>query len=52
MVFLLNLILAIAAGMLSNYILILSSVKDPVKIILAVLVGIAVFLADFASLIL
>ncbi len=49
MVFLLNFIIAIVVGFMTDYVLARIGVTDPVKIILAVLVAIAVLLANFAS---
>lgn len=49
MEFLLNLILGIVAGFLADFILGRMKVTDPIKVILAVLIGIVVFLADLAE---
>lgn len=49
MILLLNLLIAFLAGVLADYILGRSGVADPVKLIVAVIVGILVFLLSPAA---
>jgi hypothetical protein len=49
MTLLLNLIIAIVAGFIADYILGRVGVADPIKVVLAVLVAIVVFLANPAG---
>ena len=49
MIFLLNLLFAFLAGMLANYLLATTGVSDPIKIILAIIVGFVVFFANLAA---
>lgn len=47
--FILNIIFGLIAGFLTDYVLARMGVSDPVKVLVAVLVGVVVFLADLAS---
>lgn len=49
MVLLLNIVLGLLAGVLADYLLGRAGVSDPVKLIVAVLVGVVVFLANLAA---
>lgn len=49
MVFILNVLFGLVAGVLTDFVLRRVGVADPAKVLIAVIVGIVVFLANFAA---
>lgn len=49
MIFLLNIVFGLLAGWLTDYVLGRAGVDSPIRVIIAVVVGIVVFLANLAA---
>lgn len=49
MIFLINLLFALGAGALANYVMAQMGVDNPIRIILAVIIGIVVFMLNLAA---